>query len=246
MIIDAHARIGKSFDGKGLLIEEYINEMIEHSISRAVLCPNKPQSYMVEDGNEYVEDVVKSNPEKFIGALRIDPWRWDKMEIEMEGKLSRNLFQFVYLNPWEENFRVNGKEAMLVFKKASELGVSVIVETGYPWVSHITQVVDVARKFETVKIIATNAGQLDLSGSTFDDVSAAMGKVENLYLGTSGACGVQWLKNLSDKYEDRILFESNYPLMHPYLEIFRIEKGFFSDLDKKRILHENINDFLEN
>ena len=38
----------------------------------------------------------------------------------------------------------------------------VMIQGGYPWVSHASQVGNLAKKFKEVKIILTNAGQLDL------------------------------------------------------------------------------------
>lgn len=240
MIIDGHVRIGSSFNKTGLSIDEYVSHMESNNITKAVICPNKPISYLVEDGNALIAEICQKDPDKFIGAIRLDPWRLEASIGEIE-KYSNIMDKFLYLNPFEELFQCNDEILNPLLEMAEKLNYIVIVETGYPWHSHITQVVDIARRFPNLKFFATNAGQLDLSASTLDDVAVAMDKTPNLYLGTASACGAEWIKNIADKYSSRVYFESNFPMMDPYLEIFRVTEGFFTKEQQEDVLYNNMN-----
>lgn len=241
MKIDAHVRVGSTFKGEDYPIEKYIELMKEEKIDKAVICPNKPQNYMVADGNEYIAKVLEIYPDRFWGAARINPWEKDKAIEELIKRVNQNKrFKFLYLNPWEEQFQCNDKMLYDIVNVAHNLKLSVIIEAGYPWVSQIFQIADLARNFREVKFIATNSGQLDLSGSTLGDVAFVMDKNENIYLGSAGACGGQWLADLEKRHKGRIVFESNYPFMELHLEKFRIENGFMEDYEKKNIFSENI------
>ncbi|MEG0292142.1 MAG: amidohydrolase family protein [Anaerovoracaceae bacterium] len=241
MKIDGHIRVGSTFKGEDFPIEEYIKLMEEENIDKAVICPNKPSSYKVEDGNDYVATVLAKYPDKFWGAVRVNPWDREKAILELEKRVIENeKIKFLYLNPWEEQFQCNDKLVYGIMEAVQKLKLSVIIEAGYPWVSQIFQIADLARNFKDVKFIATNSGQLDLSGSTLGDVAFVMGKSDNIYLGSAGACGGQWLADIEREYPGKILFESNYPFMEPHLENFRIEKGFMEDNEKENIYSNNI------
>lgn len=234
-IIDGHIRLGESFNGKHGSAETYLNLMDQLSIGKAVVCPNKPASYRVEDGNRAVAEVIAERGNRFVGALRMDPWRWEEMKKEWHRYRDSGFFRFFYLHPFEDQFRCNGKEVEPILTLAEEEGLPVIVETGYPWTSHITQVVDVARRHPKLTFLATNAGQLDLSASTMEDAALALDKAGNLMMGTAGACGAEWIAGLAQRHPGRIFFESGFPMMEPYLEKFRIDHGFFGEREKEEV-----------
>ncbi|WP_301173687.1 amidohydrolase family protein, partial [Brevibacillus nitrificans] len=133
------------------------------------------------------------------GAVRIDPWKREKAIDEFEKRFTSPQFKAIYLHPWEEHFQCNNEIVYPVMAFAQERSLPVIIESGYPWMSHISQIGDLARLYPTVKILATNAGQLDLSGLTLGEVNRLLKKHENLYLGTSSAVAAEWLADLIQK-----------------------------------------------
>lgn len=236
-MIDAHVKIGPSFDNTGVLFEDYLVEMKKNNINKAVLCPNKPISYKVEDGNKYVYEIVSAYPQCSIMAMRVDPYRIDEM-LDNYSRM-KDKIKFFYFHPFEDSYSINS-DIVKEFLSTAKKNIPVIIEAGYPWRSHITQIVDLARNFPDRNFIATNAGQLDLSASTLDDVALSFSKSNNIILGTASACGAQWLADLSESYPNRIVFESNFPMMVPYLEIYRINNGFFDPEIKAKIFDDNI------
>jgi len=245
MVIDAHVKLGASYTGKHYTAADYIKEMERNGIERALICPQKPPSYQVEDGNDEIEAMLAAHPDKFYGAVRIDPWKREKALDELAKRFANPQFKAIHLHPWEEHFQCNNEIIYPVMQFAQERGIPVVVEAGYPWMSHISQIADLAGHYPTVKILATNAGQLDLSGLTLSEVNRLLKKHDNLYLGTSSAVAAEWLADLIQKgVPDRMLFESNYPFTQPYMEIFRITHGYIGEDDKRRVLKENIGGFL--
>ena len=245
-VMDAHLRLGKDFRGREARIEEYYNAVGNvFKVTGGVVCPNKSTDYLIEKANEEILDITEQLRGNFYAALRVDPWCLKETYAHIRKQAERERCRFIYLNPWEENFRCNSEESAEAMKLAADTGNGVIIEAGYPWVSHISQIVDICRRFKDVKVLATNAGQYDLSGSTLDDVSLAMEKAPNLYLETSGSCGAEWLKNIADCHGDRVLFASNFPQMEPVLEFYRIEEGFFTEEQKRKMFSENLLDLVK-
>jgi predicted TIM-barrel fold metal-dependent hydrolase len=241
MIIDGCVKVGPSFDRKGKLVEEYLIEMDKNKIDKAVLCGNRPASYSYEEGNEYVAKAMKVYPDKFFGAVRVDPWNWDKSRKVADKYIDNHSFQFIYLNPWEDNYRCNDQIAHAVYSYAAEKRIPIIIETGYPFVSNITQVGEMANKFNDTVFITTNAGQIDLSGFSLSDVGYMLGRYKNIYLGTGAAVGAEWLANqIENAAKGRVLFQSSYPFFDVYMEKYRITHAYVSDELKDAVLGANI------
>ena len=245
MIIDAHVKLGACFSGKDHTAEDYLREMDANGIDRAVVCPNKPLSYQVEEGNDYVESLLERFGDRFIGAVRVDPWKRERAIGELDRRFRDGRNKAIYLNPWEENFQCNHGVTLPIMGYARDHRLPVMIEAGYPWVSHISQIGDLARKYPGVKILATNAGQLDLSGLTLGNVRFVLNKYQNVYLGTASAVAAEWLAELIQKTaRGRVLFETGSPLFEVYLEKYRIDHAYIEDPEKKDVFWENASGFL--
>ena len=244
MRFDACAKIGQSYKGTAYLKENYMQEMRKNGISKALIVSEKPLSYNIAEANDYVEKVLKEDAEHFIGAVRVDPWNTEQTQREIKERFKNPLFKAIYLNPWEENFQINREVIRPVLTYAQKEKKPVIVEAGYVWVSHITQIAEVAAEYPDVKFLMLNAAQMDLSGYTLTDVKHFMGKRKNLYLGTNSAVAAEWLVNLyRDSSPGRILFCSNYPFFEVDLECARIELCYFTEEEKNEIFFKNAEKF---
>ncbi len=245
MVFDADVKLGRSYKGTSFLAEDYLQVMEAMEIDRAMLLAEKPLSYRMAEGNDYIESVAAQHPGRFYAAVRIDPWQGkEEARAELRLRLQNPAVRAVYLNPWEENCPINSPTVHPVLECAAEYGVGVIVEAGYPWVSHVSQIADAAKEYPTVRFLMTNAGQLDLSGYTLTDVKYFMGRVPNLYLGTAAAVAAEWLAEMERTVAPgRVLFETNYPAFEPRLERQRIELGYFTPQERQRIFCDNAEAF---
>ena len=244
MVIDSHVKLGNRFTGKAHLVEDYILEMEKLGIDRAVICPNKPLSYQVEEGNDYIESVLNKHGDRFIGAVRVDPWKREDAIRELDKRFQNKAYKAIYIHPWEENFQCNRGIALPIMDYADKHKLPVIIEAGYTWVSHISQVGDIARKYPNVKFMVTNAGQLDLSGLTLGNVKFILDKYKNIYMGTAAAVAVEWLCDLiQTSAKGRVLFESGHPFFETYIEKYRIDHAYIEEAEKKEVYETNVKEF---
>lgn len=245
MIIDAHVTLGKRFTGEEACLSDYMVQMRKHNIGATLICPMKPRSGAIREANDLVAEMTVDSDLKLFRAFRINPWDMEEFHSEMEMRTRRRKFIAAYMNPWEETFRCNDERIMPVYASLAAKRLPLVIETGFPWVSHISQLWEVARMFPGLKILATNAGQLDLSGLSFGGVKAVIAESPNLYLGTSAAVGADWLKGAAEYWaRGRILFTSSYPVFEPEIECFRIDHGYMSEKTKKDIYYNNAAGFL--
>lgn len=246
MIIDAHVKLGKHFTGYEASPDAYLEQMKKHGIDSAVICPLKPSGYSVRKANDYIASVDgKHEGKTFLRALRIDPWDRDDFFAETASRCANGHFSASYMDPWEDSFRCNDERVFYVYAQLEKMNLPLIIETGYPWVSHISQLWEIARMFPGLRILATNAGQLDLSGLSFGNVQAVLTESPNIYLGTSAAVGADWLKNAAEGWaRGRVLFTSSYPAFEPVIERFRIDRGYMTDSTKMDIYSNNAAAFL--
>lgn len=244
MIFDADVKIGKSFKRTAFMAEDYIKEMDENGIDKAVIMAEKPASYDISEGNDYIEEVLEKYPERFLGAVRVDPWNEEKALAELDKRFKNPKFRAIYLNPWEENYQINSDIVRPILEYAAANNKNVIVEGGYVWVSHITQVADIAKEFPTVQFMTANAGQMDLSGYSLTDVKFFMGKVDNLWMGTAAAVAAEWTTEVyRNAAPGRVIFETNYPFFEVKLERARLDLSFFDDKEKEEIYWDNAQKF---
>ena len=121
-----------------------------------------------------------------------------------------------------------------------EYHLPVLIETGYPWVSHCFQVANLAQKFPKLKFIMSHGGQFDSSGYALTDVDYVMNKNPNLYIETSGDFSDEGIENIPVRLGyDRVLFGSHFPWLNTELEIYRIQRANLPKEAKEAIYHKN-------
>lgn len=244
MVIDSLAKIGPHYMGRDFTAEDYIKMMDKIGIDQGVIAPNRPLNGSFSEANDQLQEILERYPDRFYGAVRVDPWQRDQARIELERCFQSPRFKAIYLHPWEENYQCNRGIMLGIMDFARERKLPVIVAGGYLWVSHITQVGDLARQYPDVKIMVTNAGQLDLSGLSLGNVKQVIKNTPNLYMGTAAAVATEWLCDLvTTSAKGRILFESGHPFFEADLEHYRIESAYLEESDKRAVYEENVRSF---
>lgn len=241
MIIDSHVKLGKHFTGYEASPDAYVEQMKKYAIDSAVICPLKPAGYSVRKANDYVDAIDSAHGGKALfRAFRVDPWNREEFLAEADVRTAGGRFIAAYMDPWEDSFRCNDERVFYAYARLEGMSLPLIIETGYPWVSHISQLREIARMFPKLRMLATNAGQLDLSGLSFGNVQAVLAESPNIYLGTSAAVGADWLKNAAEGWaRGRVLFTSSYPAFEPEIERFRIDHGYMGEDAKMEIYSNN-------
>ncbi|NHN31726.1 amidohydrolase family protein [Paenibacillus agricola] len=222
MIIDAHVHIGRSIFGYELSPECMLESMKECGIQMTVISPVQPMNYHLEPENDYMALLVEQHSDQLIGFGRVDPRQGEKAVLEVKRAISVLGLKGIFLHPWEEGYRVNAEFVVPVVRTAAELGVPIMIASGYPWVSHALQIAYLAGLVPEASIIMTNGGQINISGMAQPDVYEAMRSHNNLYIETAGMYRQDFLENCIHEFgSKRVIFGSNGPRMHQGFELDR-------------------------
>lgn len=240
MIIDVHTYVGKSLFGEESTPEELLQIMEKNGIEKSVICPVKTTDAYFEEQNKYIADLVKEYPDKFLGFARIDPY----LGIYSHGLLEKCLSEYgmkgVLLNPWEEHFAINDKIVDPIAEICKKWKVPMMVETGYPWMSHCFQVGDLAERHPDLTIIMTHGGQMDSSGYALTDIDFVMNRHENLIVETSGNFSDEGIENMPVRLgSHRMVFGTHYPYLNTELEIYRIKRAHLDEKIREDIFYNN-------
>jgi uncharacterized protein len=99
----------------------------------------------------------------------------------------------------------------------------VILATGYPFVSEALQVAELAHRHPETTFVATNGGQINISGLGQDDAFLALEACPNLYVQTSGVYREDFLEGVVERFgAERLVYASAWPWFDPRLELLRV------------------------
>ncbi len=240
MIVDSLTFLGESLFGPRATAAELLAVMDELGVDRAVVCPLRPCGYHLGPANELVAEAVRAHSDRLCGFARVDPNLGDEACAELERALGELGLRGLFLHPWEETFRASAPFVDPVVELARAHGVPVIVAAGYPWLSEGLQVGDLARRFPDVAFVATNGGQINISGLGQTDVELALAASPNLAVQTAGVYREDFLENVVARFgAGRLLYASAFPYLEPRLEILRARWMHVDEEARARILGRN-------
>jgi predicted TIM-barrel fold metal-dependent hydrolase len=238
--VDSLTFVGESIFGHRAGAADLLAVMDELGVERAVACPLKPRGYHLGPANDAVSRAVEAHPDRLTGFARVDPNLGDEACAELERALGELGLSGLFLHPWEETFRVSAPLVEPVVEVARDRGVTVIVAAGYPWLSEGLQVGDLARRFPDVSFVATNGGQLNISGLGQTDVELALAANPNLSVQTAGVYREDFLENVVSRFgADRLLYASAFPYLEPRLEILRPRSLHVAEAARAAVLGGN-------
>ncbi len=239
-IVDAHVYLGESINGYSLSSERLLDSMDELGIERAVICPVQPHTYRLETENDRIVNTVAKNRLRLIGFCRVDPRQGKAALKELERAYGLGL-RGLLLHPWEEGYPVNSSDCVKLVALAAEIGIPILVEAGYPWVSHASQSADLCYRVPKATVMLSHGGQLNISGMARADVLAALTNHSNLLIQTSGVYRQDFLEEVIERFGiNRVIFGSTVPLMDQRFELQRVENLKLDLEDKAQILAQNI------
>lgn len=237
-MIDACCFLGESLYGNSVTTEELLAKMDKYGIEKAVVRPFKPCDYIYDKANKAIGEEAAEN-DRLIAFGRVNPL--EKTAPEQVAKFKEYGLSGLHLHPWEDNFQICDPRVDATVAVCEELGIPVYVSTGYPSVSEAFQLLELALRFPAVTFIATHAGQLDISGLSFDDVIFMTKKAPNIMYDLSGVYRRDFIENLiRTAGQDHVVFGSCEPYMDHGLEIARIEAAEIPDEWKEQVFAANI------
>jgi predicted TIM-barrel fold metal-dependent hydrolase len=236
VIVDSLVFLGESLFGPAVTADGLLAWMDALEVDMAVVAPLRPRDYHLGPANDAVAAAVRAHPQRLVGLGRVDPNLGEAAAAEAERCLGELSSVGLFLHPWEETFRVNGPGVAEIVPD----GVPVVVAAGYPWLSEGLQVGDLARRRDGRPVIATNGGQLNISGLGQTDVELALAASENLVLQTSGVYREDFLEGVVSRFgAGRLLYASSYPWLDPRLELLRVRWAHLDDAAKAAVLGGN-------
>lgn len=240
MIIDFHTYVGTSMLGQKSTVEEVLENMVKNKVDMSVICPVKTIDPFFEKQNQYIAELQKEYGEKFIGFGRIDPNLGKNSEQILEQAFGDLKLRGLLLHPWEETFAINDKKVFPFIEICQEYGKPVLIEAGYPWLSHCFQIADLAERFPEVTFIMSHGGQFDSSGYALTDVDYVMDRHSNLFIETSGDFSDEGIENIPERLGyGRLLFGSHFPWLNTELEIYRIQRANLTEDSREHIFYKN-------
>jgi predicted TIM-barrel fold metal-dependent hydrolase len=239
MIVDTFTLLGDSILGYGQGEQELRARMDAARIDRAVVCPVKPRGYHLGPANDRVAAAARRS-ERFIGFARVDPRLGAEAIRELERAATELGLRGLFLHPWEETFRINSPLVDPVAARAAELGLPLLVATGYPWLSEALQVGDLARRFPALPIIMTHGGQINISGLGQFDAWLVLEQHPNVSVETSGVYRQDFLEEVAQRFgPERVLFGSASPRLDMRLEVERVRWAKLPDQARESMLGGN-------
>ena len=240
MIIDAHIYLGLSLFGYGQSLNQILSNMDRLGIDRAVLAPVKPQSYHLAPMNELVADAVEKHPDRFMGLCRVDPWQGEAAISEVHAGFEELGACGLYLDPWEEGFQANDAVVVPVLEEANRYHKPVVINAGHERVAHPTQVRDIASRFPTLRFVACNGGQINISGILLYEARRMLEACPNVVIQTAGTYREDFLEEVvTEVGEERVVFASRSPVYDQEFEMTRVRFAHLSEAQKDRLWGAN-------
>jgi len=235
MIFDFRVFLGQSFDGTQQTASDLLCTMDSLNIDMALVCPLKPLSYDLKQANADLATSINRHPDRLVGAARIDPWQLDATDTLRLG-LERHGLRALFLNPWEENFRVDLEIVDPLLAIAEQHGIPVLMATGYPWLSESLQVSKLAQRWPKVPVVMTNGGQINVSGLGQADATLALRQTPNLNIDTAGIYRQDFIEETIEEFGgERVLFGSGSPYFDQRYEIKRILVAKVDDTERQAV-----------
>jgi predicted TIM-barrel fold metal-dependent hydrolase len=188
--------------------EALIAALDDAGIDRAIVCPPRARGHGYDLENARAAALAAEHPERLVAFARVDPLA-PVATADASG---------LFLHPWEDTFRITDPAVDAILD-----GRPVIVATGYPFVSEALQVAELARRHPETAFVATNGGQINISGLGQDDAFLALEACPNLFVQTSGVYREDFLEGVVERFgAERLLYASACPRFDPRLELLRV------------------------
>jgi uncharacterized protein len=239
MTIDALCFLGVSRFGYQLAARDAIRELDALDISIAVVAPMHPRDGDLTKANAELARVAVASQGRFVTTARVDPWDGESALEELTRAVTEDGARAVMLHPDEEHFPINDFRLRPIAERADELGVPVIVATGFHCRSEAVQVGRFASWCPHVPVVMTNGGQLNISGLGQFDAELAL-RLPNVHILTSGVYRDDFLERTVKTFgPERVLFASAAPQFDFAYELRRVHQVHLSDDQRQLLLSGN-------
>lgn len=201
-IIDAHAMLGEE-TYLSLDVVELVRRMDAAKIETAIARPMG--SGLVVD-HRAGNDLVLSGGPRIRGLVSVNPW-WGEQGLDELARCRELGAVGLFLDPLRQGFFPTEPVAKPFYQRAAEYGWPIMFRTGAYVFADVLAVVEIARQFPSIEIIAGFGGFADM----WFEINAAIGSVPNLHLDASMLWSDGILEIINQHGADRVLFGSAEP-----------------------------------
>lgn len=205
------------------------------------------------DTNDYVAGIARRYPEQFIGFASVDPWKGSDAVRELERSVTELGLRGLKLHPIHQAFTPNDTRFYPLYEKCAELGVPVLVHTGFAaagagthgggglklkHAAPIPGIDDVAADFPGLTVVMAHPAWPWID----QQIAVALHK-PNVYMDLSG-----WapkyipetlVREADTRLRDKVLFGSDFPYLPPDRWLREFEDLPMRDEVRPKILLEN-------
>ncbi len=205
------------------------------------------------DPNDYVAEMARQHPDVFIGFCTVDPHKGAKAVRELERSVRELGLKGLKLHPIHQGFCPDAKESAPLFKKCQELGVPVILHSGYAaagagspggggfrlsYSRPIPHIDNLAAEFPDLTIIMAHPGWPWVE----EQIAVALHKA-NVYIDLSGWAPKyipeRLVQEANARLRDKVLFGSDYPYLRPERWLDEFAQLAIKDDVRPKVLLEN-------
>lgn len=235
--VEAMANKYETMDIKGVLL----------SINSKTTTGDEP------DSNDYISDIVKAFPDRFIGFAAIDPWQSMLAVDELERSVKDLGLKGLKLHPIQQAFHPNDEQFYPLYQKCADLKVPVLFHCGMAasgwgmpgggglklkFSAPIPGMDDVAADFPNLTVIMAHPGWPWID----QQIAVALHK-PNAYIDLSGwlprYIPNQLINEANTRLQDKVLFGSDYPYISPDRWLADWSKLPIKDDVRQKILIDN-------
>jgi predicted TIM-barrel fold metal-dependent hydrolase len=238
MIIDGLVYVGTSRFGTELPPERVLGLLDEDGVTAAVIAPTHRPDHDLQRANDGIAEVAAASGGRLLALARVDPWDGEPA-VRMLEQAVANGAGGLFLHPLEEQFRINDPRVRPVARAAADLGVPIVVATGYQGFSEPVQITQLAGWCPEVPVVLTNGGQFNISGLAQQDAGLALAH-DNVVVHTTGVYRDDWISLVVSTFgADRIMFASAAPLMSMRYELRRVQLAHVAEEAKELMVAGN-------
>lgn len=162
MIIDAHAHLaGSAISGLHVEADVLLATMDQADVDAAVVQPFPRPQTSVEQVHDAIAVLAEKNRGRIFGLASIDPhWSADRYRREAQRCIHDLGFVALKLHPLGHLASINAAASDVVFQTASELGVPLMIHTGFGVPFTLPALaIPRARQYPDLKIVLAHAGE---------------------------------------------------------------------------------------
>lgn len=233
MIIDFCTTVGQGIS-EYFSPEELLDEMNQNQVDMAVIAPaDRYLAVYNQEGNDYIAEVVRKYPDRFIGFGCVSPW-FGKTSVPEVSRIKSLGLKGIKMEPFIQGFMLSDRITDAILEACRDAGLPVLVSTGTPISSMPFQLRELALRFPEVNFIMGHMGFSDF----WYDVSFAAEGLDNMYLELSYQMPSVIIEAIDRCGREKVLFGSDWPFSREKIEM--VKAGLSeNEEDRKYILGEN-------